>query len=336
MKKILVLLTLVMFNITLLQAEITIIKEWSPTITGTWNYDPELTYTNTVYGNTYYNSNWQDMKKTSNIISKSVWRYFYLKPHYPKTWGLSIPITNLNAEAGKTYFAKNNPKQKQASNQIYWSIIVGYKANGVSRIFTVWIKREYVSYNPSGYIAYNIDHIGWKQSPCQYPSCSRENPPKFQLETNKKGSTSIRWGGCTLTILPVYIEELSYIKIQVGTQANIQIGEPCILGEFQVNAYKRYMKQGDFLKAKEDLFRTDQTYLENQAYNLAFCYAKLGEYYNALDMCNALINHSGERLSESYALRGMIKESMGQKQSALEDYKLAGDVENYNRLRNEL
>ena len=50
---------------------------------------------------------------------------------------------------------------------------------------------------------------------------------------------------------------------------------------------------------------------------------------------NALIKFNGERLYEAYRLRAMVNEDLGRLSSALEDYKSAGDYENYNRLYNQ-
>lgn len=336
-------LLILLTSVLSIKSEVKIIsnKMWNPTLTGNWSYAPELTYTNTAYGDTYYNSGWQDMAKSTTISSKAVWRYFYLKPSTPQSWKFTLPVTNLNAEPGHLYYAQKNPKLKQSADQIYWSIVVGYKADGVARTFTVWIRRNCVPYNPSGYIAYNIDNTGWKDTPTRYPSCSREYPPYLvvditRYEYNSRGNTSIKWGSCSLTTIPVYIEEITYVKIQVGTQAKIQLGKPSASGQYiRDPKSNKHMEEGNYMKAKSFLYRSDQTYYENQAFNLAICYAVLREYYNALDMCNALIKFNGERLYEAYRLRAMVNEDLGRLSSALEDYKSAGDYENYNRLYNQ-
>lgn len=333
-----------------LSAEVKILStaSWIPTITGSWTQEGGLTYSNTVWGDTYYNSNWQDMSKSSSLEFKTVSRFFYLKPDSPRDWSFSFPITNLNAEKGYSYYATSRPNQKQNASQIYWAVVIGYKENGNNRSTKICLKRSNEKYYPSGseaygsaqYISYSIDGEGWKESATWYPSCTSNNSPTFCIETKKYGYTSIRWGGLTITSFSSYIQELTYIKVYVGTQAKIQIGKPSAYGR-GVNANNIYdasdlIQQENYLAAKNKLYQVDNSYYEKPAFSLAYCYAMLNELDNCIEICNALIKYNGESLSAAYELRGLVKESKGQKLDALDDYQKAGDQENYNRLYNEI
>ena len=342
---------LIMILLTLsAHAEVKILstKSWSPTITGSWNKDVGLTYSNTVYGDTYYNPNWQDMSKSGNLESLSVTRYFYLRPNNKRSWTFSIPITNLHAEKGYSYYAQSSPNKKQSSDQIYWAIVVGYKENGVSRTSKIWIKRSnreyysggYEAYGSEQYISYSIDNNGWKKSYTDYPSCSPNNSPSLKIETYSYGHTYLKWGNFSLTDFPVYMEELVYIQVWVGTQAKIQIGKPSAWGdgvnEKNIYVAADYMEQENYAMVKQKLYKSNGEYYEGQAANLAFAYAALNEIDKALELCNALIKFNGESLQYAYWLRGSLKEYKGQKLDALDDYQRAGDQESYTRLYNEI
>ena len=65
------------------QAEVTIIspKSWNPTIiTGSWTNKEGLSYTNSVWGDTYYNSGYQNMSTSQELQHKDIYRYFYIRP----------------------------------------------------------------------------------------------------------------------------------------------------------------------------------------------------------------------------------------------------------------
>ena len=332
-----------------IHAEIKILStQWNPSVNGSWTKVSGLTYNNTVYGDTYYNPNWQDQSKNGNIDYLSATRYFYLKPNVKQNWSFSMTLTNLNAEKGYSYWSQSNPDKKQRADQIYWGILIGYKENGASRTAKVWIKRSNQTYDSYGYpdyysdkyIEYNVDNSGWKKRYLDYPSCSPNYAPTFQIDTYSYGNTYIKWGGFSIIDFPSYMEELSYITIMVGTQAKIQIGKPSVssTGVKVENIYMadEYMKQQNYAMVKQKLYRSDQTYYEGQAYNLAIAYAALLEFDQALELCNALIKYNGEVVSYAYGVRGIIREAEGHKIDALDDYFKAGDEENYNRLYNEI
>lgn len=331
-------------------AEIKILSTsaWSPTITGSWTNSEGLSYNNTVYGDTYYNAGWQDMSIQSSLQTKSVYRYFYLRPDSKRNWTFSMPISNLNAEKGYSYYATSSPNKKQSANQIYWAVSIGYKENGISRTSTIWIKRSdreyyhggYEAYGSSEYISYNIDNNGWKQTYTNYPSCDPSRAPMLQIETYSWGKTYLKWGNWSFTNFPAYMEELTYIKVLVGTQAKIQIGKPSAYG-VGVNTNNIYtasdlIEQENFATAKQKLYKSDGLYYEQPAFNLAWCYLMLGEYDDAINMCNALIKYNGETLNAAYTVRGIAKESKEQYLEALDDYQKAGEVasEFYSRLYN--
>lgn len=347
-KKLIITLTSLIWALSA-TAEVKIIstKAWSPTISGTWNKDAELSYSNTIYGDTYYNSDWQDMSKSGDIEYKSVTRYFYLRPDTKRNWSFRMPITNLHAEKGYSYWS-SDPNRKQNAEQIYWGIRVGYKENGIARKTTVWLKRSerkfssygYEEYNSARYITYNADNHGWKESYVNYPSCDPNNSPVFKIETFSWGHTYLKWGNFSITDFPVYMEELTYIQVLVGTQAKIQIGTSSAYGE-SMNAEKiyiaaDYMEQENYAMVKQKLYKPDGKYYEGQAFNLAIAYAALEEVDEALELCDALIKYNGETLQYAYFLRGNIKEYKGQKLDALDDYQKAGDQESYTRLYNEI
>lgn len=144
-------------------------KSWSKSDYGySWNSDAGLSYNSTVWGETYYNSSWQDLSKPTSIQTKKVYKWFYARPDYKRDWNFTIPITNLNAEQGYSYSSKSNPDLKQMSSQIYWAIQIGFKADGVDRDITIWLKRsnkryyEYIEGEASDsekYIQYSVGGV---------------------------------------------------------------------------------------------------------------------------------------------------------------------------------
>ena len=174
----------------------------------------------------------------------------------------------------------------------------------------------------------------------QYPSCASNSAPKFSINSYPKTNRSfIQWGGC-IESLPVYIEEIRYIKILVGTQAKIQIGKPSVIGQEikQADIYdaSEYMETENYAMVVRKLYNAENTYYEQPAVNLAWAYASLNELDKALEICNALINFKGVTLNYAYSLRGILKEVKGDTDEALEDYMMANDMENYNRLQEEI
>lgn len=329
-----------------ISAEVRILSpdRWKPDIIGSWNCENSgLSYTNTVYGDTYYNPNWQDMSKASNIESASIVRYFNLKPNYKRGWTFSMTITNLNAEKGHLYYNKNFPNKKQSSDQIYWGLRIGYIADGKSRETIIWIYRS-SSQNPyisSDFIGYNVDNYGWRRSDIYYPECFPSKAPTFEIKTGSYSDgdhTYIKWGNLSITDLPVYIEELKYIVVNVGTQAKIQIGKPSAYADACGYANRRdasdLISQDRFREAIAKLYQKDENYYEKPAYNLAYCYLMVGEYDNAVKICNALIKYNGETLQKAYIVRGLAKEGKEEYLEALEDYKHGGEsaIELYSRL----
>lgn len=327
-----------------ISAEVRILspESWKPDITGSWNCENSgLSYTNTVYGDTYYNPNWQDMSKAGNIESLSVFRYFYLKPDYKRSWTFSMTITNLNAEKGYLYYNKNFPNKKQSSDQIYWGICIGYVADGKSRETKIWIKSSEQNSYAHNFISYNVDNYGWKRSDIYYPECLPSKAPVFEIRTGSYSSgdhTYLEWGNLSITDFPVYIEELRYIVVNVGTQSKIQIGKPSAYADSREYANRRdasdLISQDKFREAIAKLYKDNEVYYEKPAYNLAYCYLMVGEYDNAVKICNALIKYNGETLQKAYIVRGLAKEGKEEYLEALEDYKHGGEaaIELYNRL----
>ena len=323
-------------------------EAWTPTLSGSWSAESGLSYSNTVYGDTYYNPEYQN-KDSDNIAYKTVTRHFQVKPDRKRDWCVEFTLSNLNAEQGYSYWAKSNPKQKQHASQIYWGVLIGYKANGVNRTSKIWFKRSYHVFSMNGYIIdvdddhveYNFDDNGWEvQFAVQYPSCASNSAPKFSINSYPKTNRSfIQWGGC-IESLPVYIEEIRYIKILVGTQAKIQIGKPSVIGQEikQADIYdaSEYMETENYAMVVRKLYNAENTYYEQPAVNLAWAYASLNELDKALEICNALVNFKGVTLNYAYSLRGILKEVKGDTDEALEDYMMANDMENYNRLQEEI
>ncbi len=333
-------------------AEVKIISTsgWYPTLTGSWAQEGGLTYYNTVHGDRFYNPEWQDMNKSTTINYKTVTRYFYLRPDRARNWKFTMPITNLHAERDKEYAAENRPKLRQRSDQIFWGITIGFKENGVSRTTQIWLKRSAREYYSTGYealgsaelISYNVDNSGWQTTTYmnRYPSCEPNQAPVLEIDTRSYGHTYIKWGEFfTITDFSKYIEELTYIKIMVGTQAFVQLGKPYAFGEgiyYSIYDASDLIEQENYVMAKQKLYKQDNTYYERPAANLALAYAALNELDKALEICEALISFNGETINYAYLLRGLIREEKGQKNAALEDYKRANDMTNYNRLYNEL
>ena len=323
-------------------------EAWTPTLSGSWSAESGLSYSNTVYGDTYYNPEYQN-KDSDNIAYKTVTRHFQVKPDRKRDWCVEFTLSNLNAEQGYSYWAKSNPKQKQHASQIYWGVLIGYKANGVNRTSKIWFKRSYHVFSMNGYIIdvdddhveYNFDDNGWEvQFAVQYPSCASNSAPKFSINSYPKTNRSfIQWGGC-IESLPVYIEEIRYIKILVGTQAKIQIGKPSVIGQEikQADIYdaSEYMETENYAMVVRKLYNAENTYYEQPAVNLAWAYASTNEIDKALEICEALIKFKGASLNYAHSLRGLIREYKGLKEEALEDYMIANDMTNYNRLQEEI
>ena len=173
-----------------------------------------------------------------------------------------------------------------------------------------------------------------------YPSCEPNQAPVLEIDTRSYGHTYIKWGEFfTITDFSKYVEELTYIKIMVGTQAFVQLGKPYAFGEgiyYSIYDASDLIEQENYVMAKQKLYKQDNTYYERPAANLALAYAALNELDKALEICEALISFNGETINYAYLLRGLIREEKGQKNAALEDYKRANDMTNYNRLYNEL
>ena len=323
-------------------------EAWTPTLSGSWSADSGLSYSNTVYGDTYYNPNYEN-KNSNNIEFKTVTRYFNVRPDRKRSWSFEFTLSNLNAEKGYEYYSKSNPKQKQHASQIYWGVLIGYKANGVNRTSKIWFKRSYHVLSMNGYILdvdddnveYNFDDNGWEVNfAVQYPSCASNSAPKFSINSYPKTNRSfIQWGGC-IESLPVYIEEIRYIQILVGTQAKVQIGTPKALAyeikPEDIYDASEYMETENYAMVVRKLYNAENTYYEQQAVNLAWAYASLNELDKALEICNALVNFNGVTLNYAYFLRGILKEVKGDTEEALEDYMMANDMDNYNRLQEEI
>lgn len=330
------------------EVKILSIEAWNPTISGFWSPESGLSYSNTVYGDTYYNPNYQN-KNSNNIDFKTVTRYFYVKPDRKRWWSFKFTLSNLNAEKGYMYYSTSNPKQKQNVSQIYWGVLIGYKANGVNRTSKIWFKRSDKEYNSYGYyingsdnhVEYNFDNGGWDVSyALQYPSCAPNSAPTFSISSHPKENTSYIMWGCEIVSLPVYIEEIQYIQILVGTQAKVQIGVPSALvheiKQEDIYDASEYMETENYAMVVRKLYNAENTYYEQQAINLAWAYASLNELDKALEICNALVNFKGVTLNYAYSLRGILKEVKGNTEEALEDYMMANDMENYNRLQEEI
>ena len=348
--KMYLLLLVCVYSVTA-SGEIVIISNepWSPNITGSWNKAEGLSYSNTVYGDTYYNPEWQDMTEGGVTLKyATLQRYFNLRPQSKRNWSFSMPITNLNAEKGYEYYSRDDRNKKQKASQIYWGICIGYKENGKSREVNIWLKRSnakstysrYEDYSSEMYIEYSIDGDVWRTSSKYYPSVLPGSSPKLLISAYESGRTTISWGGLTLTTLPVYMEELTSIIIKVGTQAKIQIGKPYAhaagVDESKIYTASEYLEQENYAMVKQKLYRADNMYYEKQAAALALAYIALGEYDKSIEMLNALIKFNGESLAYAYYLRGAINENLGNKMAALDDYQKSGEQEEYNRLYNEI
>ena len=331
-----------------LSAQIKILEnvKWEPVIKSNWVNNDGLSYSNTVYGDTYYNSDYQDMEKSNSIEYKTVYQYFNLKPEYKRDWTFQMRITNLNAEQDFLYYSKDKPKKKQSAYNIYWGVTIGYKENGISRTTAIWIKRSHPDshdYLGSGNrISYKVDNGSWKTSNGSrlYPSCDPSQAPAFVIDSKKYNHTNISWGELKLCELPVYIEELTYISVMVGSQAKVQIRKPTMVA-YREQAYgsPNLINWGKYKEAKDDLYREDGMYFEVAAMDLAICYINLKEFENAIEMCDALIKFNGEYVAKAYFTRGVAREVLGDFAGALEDYRNVGNEignEYYNNLYSRL
>ena len=349
MKRNSILLIALLFTLsTYSEVKILSTEAWNPTISGFWSAESGLSHSNTVYGDTYYNPNYQS-KNSNSIDFKTVTRYFYVKPDRKRSWRLEFTISNLNAEQGYSYYCTSTPKQKQDVSQIYWGVLIGYKANGVDRTSKIWFKRRDKKYNSYGYyingsdnyVEYNFDNNGWNvHSLHPYPSCAPNSAPTFSIISNAKENATLIWWGNINEILPVYIEEIKYVQILVGTQAKVQIGTPkALVYEIKpedIYDASEYMETENYAMVVRKLYNADNIYYEQQAANLAWAYASTNEIDKALEICEALIKFEGTSLNYAHSLRGLIREYKGQKEEALEDYMKANDMTNYNRLQDEI
>ena len=336
-----------LLGICSIHAEVKILstEAWTPSITGSWKSDTGLLYSNSIYGDTYYNPDWQDMRKASDIQCKIITRTFDLKPDRKRLWKVSFTLSNLNAEQGRVYFSASNNFQR--STQIYWGMHVGYIGNGTLHTTTIWFKRSEAYYTDGSiipgsdaYVEYSVDNAPWKINTLfPYPSCSPNSAPNFFISTSETIGTWIAWDNTHIE-LPMYMEELRFIQILVGTQAKIQIGKPSVIGKEikQADIYdaSEYMETENYAMVVRKLYNAENTYYEQPAVNLAWAYASTNEIDNALEICEALITFEGTSQNFAHSLRGLIREYKGLKEEALEDYMLANDMTNYNRLQEEI
>ena len=346
MKRYLV-IVIALLGICSTHAEVKILstEAWTPTITGFWSPESGLSYSNSVYGETYYNPYWQDMRKSSSIQFKTVTRHFDLKPDQKRPWKLSFTLSNLNAEQGRVYFSASRDFQR--ATQIYWGIHIGYKESGIDRTTTMWFKRSEGHYTDGSiipgsdaYVEYSVDNAPWKINALfPYPSCSPNSAPTFFISTSEAIGTWIAWDNTHIE-LPIYMEELRFIQIFVGTQAKIQIGKPTVFGkeikQEDVYVASEYMETENYAMVVRKLYNADNIYYEQQAANLAWAYASTNEIDKALEICEALIKFEGTSLNYAHSLRGLIREYKGQKEEALEDYMMVNDMTNYNRLQDKI
>ncbi len=309
-----------------------------------WQSNGGLTYTSTIWGETYYNPDWQDTDdKSSSIKYKTIEKHFYTKPPMPKPWKFVLPISNLNAKENCYYSAQSTPNLKQPANQIYWGFNINFKANGKNHNIYIWLKRK------GHYIAYNVNGSGWKSEEFYtsvYPSCELSNTSKLEIVTSNEYNirTTITWAGYQLTSFDYFIEELNYITVYIGTQAKVQIGKPSAsettISRTNNNIYgaEDLIERGEYIKAKNYLYHKDGVYYEKQAVSLTLCYLALGEFDNCISMCNALIKYKGESLLLAYYLRGASYEKKGNYEKALDNYQKSSSIgiDDYRRLYNEV
>ena len=344
MKKILLFL---LFNTSLFilnAVKVIPIKPWhKDNFSLEWQSNGGLTYTSTIWGETYYNPDWQDMDKSSSVNYKTIEKYFYAKPPMPKPWKFVLPISNLNAKENCAYSAQSTSNLKQNVNQIYWGFNINFKANGKNHNINIRLKRN------GHYISYNINGSGWKKEEFYtsvYPSCELSNSSKLEIITSNEYSigTTLYWAGYKLTSFDYFMEELNYITVYIGTQAKVQIGKPSARETTasrtnnDIYGAEDLIEKGDYISAKNYLYNKHGVYYEKKAVNLTLCYLALGEFDNCISMCNALIKYKGESLLLAYYLRGVSYEKKGNYEKALVNYQKSSSIgiDDYQRLYNEV
>ncbi len=73
---------------------------------------------------------------------------------------------------------------------------------------------------------------------------------------------------------------------------------------------------------------------EFNAFVIAYCQLRMGEFNDCIETCTALIDFHGDYFKQAYLFRGLAKESIIDFQDALVDYDNSGEigVEAYNEL----
>lgn len=335
MKVIKPLLSLFLCSVSLLvTAQIKIISDesvYKADIGSSWSSNPKLSYSNTLWGETFYNAGWKDMNQAGNIEYETVAKVINYSPDTKRSWSLTIPIKNLNAKAGYEYSSPASPSKRQDSEQIYWGIQIDFIKDGVSQSLNFMFKRaDSKGKYGNEYISYSVGNDGWKDSFYRYPSCDKENNTELKIETHSYNSTTISWGEVNLTNFGAYIDEISSIQLIVGTQANIQVGKVDIYCDKIENntTADELIAENKCYEAKGALLRAIRLYgsAENLYYPLALCYGNLRDYKECIDITTVLIQFQGRKLYESYLLRGVAKESINDNNGALADYKSAGTI----------
>jgi len=323
----------------LVTSQIKIISDahiYKDNIGNSWSSNPELVYANTLWGETFYNAGWQDIRISAPIKSESVIKTINFSPEGKRDWTLTIPIQNLNAEIDHEYSSTHDQAKTQNAENIYWGLKINFKRNKEDQSLTIWLKRADTQYKKE-FISYSVDGDGWKEDAI-YPSCDKENNTDLKIETHKNNYTYISWGINNLTHFSSYIDEISSIEIIVGTQAKIQVGKVRLNVEAftLLESLESQMSEGKFNEAKSSLLKEVAEYgsFELLYFPLALCYLNLEEFNECIDASTALIKFQGKRLYDSYGLRGLAKESIYDYQGALADYKSAGSIgkEYYERL----
>ena len=323
-------------------------KSQSMKVSGFWSSNQNLTYNSTAYGDTYYNYKWQDMSVTGNIEHEDVFKWVLLKPYRKCNWSVQFHIQNLNAEKNKNYFCSTDKKKhNQSSSQIYWGVCVGYKANGVERSSCVWIKRsdpEYLYGNTESYdscekIMYSVDGGSWQMSntfSAPYPSCKQDNRVNFSIDIRESKSV-ISWGSLKITELPLHIDEIRYIKVLVGTQAKVQIGNITAVADF----YPSDSTLGSWFDNRNEnsIIRAlgkAPVLTETEALYLAMAYIASSDFERSIELSTAIINFNGSRKNEGYYYRGLANLLSGRTQEALQDYTTSGHPEVYYEIYEDL
>ena len=132
-------------------------------------------------------------------------------------------------------------------------------AYAVFYFFTPEDSEYYEDFDSGECIFYDVDNSGWRKTNyyiASYPSCSPSEAPTFEILTYSSGATYLKWGRWDITNFPVYMEELTYIQVLVGTQAKIQIGKPHAFGAYIANSIydaSDLIQQEKFAAAKQKL-----------------------------------------------------------------------------------